>query len=75
MKRLQELPIPPYTESEIRKLVEEAETRNRVVEWNRREEMRNTTLADLLKSQRLALVGLGLVAVGSVLQSLAALLS
>jgi hypothetical protein len=75
MRRLRELPIPPYSEGEIRQLVDEAETRYKVLEWNRREEMRDTTLTGLLQSQKVALAGLGLVAVGSVLQSLAALLS
>lgn len=75
IKRLRELPMPPYTPEEIQRLVDDAQARFRELEWEGRERIRETTSSNLFRSQRLALWGLALVAVGSLCQSVAAWLS
>ncbi len=75
ISRLRELRMPPYTLEEIQRLVEDAETRFKELEWQGKERVRDTTILNLFRSQRLALWGLALVAVGSLCQSVAALLS
>lgn len=75
IKRLRELPMPPYTPEEIQRLVDDAEAQFKELEWHGKERVRDTTIAGLFRSQRLALSGLVLVAVGSLCQSVAAWLS
>ena len=75
IKRLRELPMPPYKPDEIQRLVDDAEARFKALEWQGRERLRDTTISGLFRSQRLAVSGLMLVAVGSLCQSLAAWLS
>lgn len=72
LKRLRELPIPPYTEEKISQLISDAEARFNEFEWSGKECLREDGITNLFRSQRLALWGFGLVAAGSIAQSVAA---
>ena len=75
LKFIRKLPMPPYTPDTIQGLVNDEEARFKELEYQGKERVRETTISGLHRSQRLALCGLLLLAIGSLCQFAAALLS